>query len=239
MSAHALFLRLLDAASVAGFAVLCGALALRLAALDWGIAQLLVAGTAAAAGYLLADLVSGLVHWFCDTFFQVTTPVIGQAFIRPFREHHDDPLSITRHDFLEVNGNNCLALLPLLAGVLLVSGSASPSLAGMFGQTLALTFALATFATNQFHKWAHQEQPSALVRRLQASGLILSPEHHARHHSRPYRQAYCITVGWLDPLLDRHRLFERIEAAVRSYARDPHDGAAGAPTQRQRREGRR
>lgn len=209
-------------ASVAGFTVVCGALAFRLCSAPADGASLLAMAAGALLGYLVADVVSGIVHWFCDTFFHDDTPLIGRAFIQPFREHHVDPLAITRHDFFEVNGNTCLALLPVVTLVLLVGqprpGEAVPAL---FAQTVALAFALATFATNQFHKWAHQEQPAAAVRWLQRTGLILSPAHHRSHHCRSYRQAFCITAGWLDPVLDRARVFERIERAVRRVPSDP------------------
>jgi sterol desaturase/sphingolipid hydroxylase (fatty acid hydroxylase superfamily) len=209
-------LRLLDLVSVIGFAAVTGALAVRLLSVPWQASHLLHIVLGAGVGYILADVVSGVVHWFCDTFFHEDTPVIGRAFIHPFREHHIDPLAITRHDFLEVNGNNCLALLPLLLAVwFLGAPDAGEAVPALFWQSTALGFALATFATNQFHKWAHQERPSAAVRWLQGTGLVLSPAHHRQHHSAPYRQAFCITAGWLDPLLDRYRIFERIERLAR------------------------
>jgi hypothetical protein len=163
---------------------------------------------ALAAGYAAADWMSGLAHWFCDTFFEEDTLVIGPALIQPFREHHRDPLAMTRHGFLELNGNNCLGLLlPLVAVVWLgpVAPSSGPERFAMF---FLVFFVAAIAVTNRLHAWAHAPEAPSIVRWLQSHHLILSPERHAHHHRPPYAQAYCVTHGWMNPLLDRMRFFD-------------------------------
>lgn len=170
----------------------------------------------AVAGYVAADLVSGVVHFLADNFAEADTPLVGPTFVRPFREHHTDPTGITRHGFVETNGNNVIVSLPFLVPVLLwvpVTSSVSAWVIGAF----ILCFLFAVFLTNQFHKWAHEPDPPAIARRLQAAGLILSKSHHDVHHTSPFNTHYCITVGLWNPLLQRLRVFDRAERAMRRW----------------------
>src|SRR5476649_236730 len=131
-------MRFVEISSVALFAVLALFNAFLLAVPAWFIPL------AVLAGWLLADLFSGLVHWALDTFGSVRTPVLGPAFIRPFREHHADPLAMTGHDFVEVNGASCLGCVPLLLLAPLLPD---------FLHAIVLFTCVGVLFTNQCHKW--------------------------------------------------------------------------------------
>lgn len=183
-----------------------GALALFVVAASLRAAYLVSAAPAmallagAGVGLVVADLLSGLVHWIGDTCGEPDSPILGPALIAPFREHHRDPLSILRHDAFETNGTSALgALLPLLA-------SAACPLDSTLGAFLACVFfwlGLWLAATNQIHKWAHAPRAPRLVAALQRGGLLLDPRRHAVHHTAPFDRHYCITTGWTNPLVDR------------------------------------
>jgi ubiquitin-conjugating enzyme E2 variant len=160
-----------------------------------------------------ADFLSGLVHWAADTLGSERTPIVGPMLVRPFREHHADPHAIVGHDFVETNGNSCLFAVPVTA----TAAVAIPAHAGplFFACVWAAVTMTLMVATNQIHKWAHTERPPAPVRWLQIAGLLLPPDHHAVHHRSPHRHHYCITTGWLNPVLDAVRFFRAAEWLLR------------------------
>jgi ubiquitin-conjugating enzyme E2 variant len=162
-------------------------------------------------GFVLADFVSGFVHWLADTWGSPDVPIIGQALIRPFREHHVDQKEITRHDFIETNGNNCfISIVPAVGAALIPLDDA----VNVFAATAIFSVTLWVLFTNQFHKWAHLDAPPRWVALLQRLNLVLPRDHHAVHHTAPYAKYYCITVGWLNEPLHRLRFFQTLERIV-------------------------
>lgn len=175
----------------------------------WGMIFLGLVG-----GWILSDVVSGLVHWSMDTWGTIETPIIGKMMIHPFREHHVDPTEMTRHNYFEVNGHNALVLLTVLVPALVIPPSS------MAGYASLLMFAFGIIMTNQIHKWSHLKARPAFVTLLQKARLILPADYHHIHHTAPHMKAYSITNGWVSPLLDRLGFFrgaERLIAAVTGW----------------------
>ena len=191
----------MDVVSVHVFGVLLASLLVRIATTEQDMSTWLVFAFAILPGYLFADFASGLVHWFCDTFFEEETPLLGRLLIQPFREHHRDPQAMTRHGFFELSGNSCIAMIPLLFVALWAQGPTAGSTLSQFAYSFLFTVALAIFVTNQVHRWAHEQEPPVVVRWLQRSGLILRPECHQRHH-RDFSREFCMTSGWMNSTLN-------------------------------------
>ncbi|CAK9297835.1 unnamed protein product [Gordionus sp. m RMFG-2023] len=153
---------------------------------------------------LLADFGSGIIHWAFDTWGNMDS-TFGKAFIRSFRQHHIDPTSITKHDFIETNGDNCALTIPLLFYLALKSfpGQKSSDYHSYGQDFFLLIISLYAALTNQIHKWSHTYHGlPKLVVILQRFKIILPPSHHRTHHIMPHDCYYCITTGWLNRPLE-------------------------------------
>lgn len=160
-------------------------------------------------GMALADFISGWIHWGADTYGSIDTPYLGKTFIRSFREHHVDPIEITRHNFIQTNGDNCM----------LAVGFYIPYFIPFIHRQLDPIFVFAAIfflaATNQIHSWAHEQgEIPAIIKWAQDNKIILSRRDHNRHHGTPYDQYYCITTGWLNPICYYTKFWKGVEFII-------------------------
>lgn len=203
--ATSLATQLFETAALAAAAGLLAGLAVQFSAAlgaRWWLAPVLLLAAAA------ADFVSGLVHWFADTWGSERMPVLGPRLLRPFRVHHLNPGDLLERNFIDTNGDVAFGALPFLAGALLVP------LEEEFLQALAVFlggFGACALPTNQIHKWAHHPDPPAPVRWLQHLGLILGHTGHDQHHCAPHATHYCITTGWCNRPLSAIGFFPALE----------------------------
>jgi len=161
----------------------------------------------------IVDFFSGFAHWIADTWGSLDTPIVGGTFIRSFREHHLVPTAMCKHDVFEVNGDNCMLVAPFL----LITAFVSPKdkdIYYLFVHTFLMVTCFWVGITNQIHKWTHTYKLPKFVKLMMDMGIILSKKDHAVHHRNPFDRYYCITNGWLNPVLANINFWKRLEGVI-------------------------
>ena len=171
---------------------------------------IVASGLGAIAGsVLLADLVSGAVHWAEDTYarFKPRRKLrLINLIARDNDIHHRRPRDFLGRSWWQSSWD--LALI----GALIVA------LAWALGHlsTALLLFVVLSVNANQMHKWAHRnprENP-LLVTWLQRAHLLQSPRHHGKHHGGARDSHYCVVTNFLNPLLEEVSFWRRLEQLV-------------------------
>jgi len=172
---------------------------------------------ASLAGIISADFLSGLLHWACDTWGSIELPVLGKNFLRPFREHHIDPTSITRHDFVETNADSfMMIIIPMIWVTYTFTFSTPAEISDGYGWSCYVSvLAILLSMTNQIHKWSHTHSGlPRLVKYLQEKHIILPRQHHRIHHMSPHDTYYCMTTGWLNWPLEKVCFWSTLESVI-------------------------
>lgn len=141
------------------------------------------------AAWLLIDLLTGVYHFVTDRGWNFANQV------EMFRDHH------TNNRMLGFDWQPMVAGLPVM-------------LAGLwFGSSFWLAAGSFAILAQIPHYYAHVPNPPVIAKALQATGLMISPEHHAAHHCGNFDRNFCIFTGWADYLLNPLvKLFPRAEA---------------------------
>ena len=156
---------------------------------------------------LVADFLSGLVHWAEDTYGLPTLPLIGKLVIEPNIEHHRNPtLMATMGTWLTRN---------LQPALLAISGSVLFWLIGFRTWPVFLIAVLAAFG-NEVHAWNHRPKAECnwLINFLHDTGLVQSRKQHALHHKKPFDSYYCTLTNVTNAVLERCNFWRATEAVL-------------------------
>ena len=158
---------------------------------------------------LLADFISGLVHWAEDAYARKDTPVVGKWIGQANIEHHIHPRAFVSRSWWASSWD-------------LVTVSSLVVLGAWWMALLSWQvwlFAMVTSNANQIHKWAHRapHENGRIVTWLQKVKLLQTQRHHAKHHSGQKDSHYCSVTNFLNPILEElefWKLLERFNARV-------------------------
>jgi hypothetical protein len=154
------------------------------------------------AAWLLADFMTGLVHWSEDRLLVRPSKFHFIETIRKDNDmHHWKPTSMLRFTVSE-NINTSVVIAWPIAVLCAIVGAPD---------FVSLAFVFAGFG-NLVHRWTHtpKYQIPRVVRALQFVGLMCTGEQHGRHHFNERglilksntTEKYCVMTCYLNPILD-------------------------------------
>jgi len=152
---------------------------------------------------LVADFITGVVHWTEDTYGLPSWPFLGGFVIEPNIEHHLRPTLLGTMSNLALR--NYQAVVPL--------GVVSAAAVWWFGWSawpFALTLSLASVG-NEVHTWNHRRSNNAAIRFLQDAGIVQSPRQHAKHHRAPFDKYFCTLTNITNEALELVQFWRRLE----------------------------
>lgn len=156
---------------------------------------------------LIADFITGLIHWLEDTYGLPSWPLLGRSVILPNIDHHRNPGLIgSMTSFVARNYQSFLGGFAVL-GILWYIG-VSPVYS-------ALTMLLASLG-NEVHMWSHRKT-NWFIELLQEMAIIITPRNHAKHHRPPYDRYYCTITNLVNPVLELIMFWRFLEYILLHY----------------------
>jgi len=154
---------------------------------------------------VMADFVSGFVHWLEDAYARPEMPLVGNI-ARENLQHHARPRDFIKKSWW-ASSYDLLVLGLLAIAIAWHDHHLTP---------WVLLFTALVINANQIHKWAHsnrQETPR-LIRFLQKHRILQSAREHAKHHSGERNTYYCVITSFLNPVLEKINFWKGMESVI-------------------------
>jgi ubiquitin-conjugating enzyme E2 variant len=157
----------------------------------------------------LADLISGVVHWATDTWFD---EVLSERVISIAREHHLHPHHIVGYGVRDYIAYSAWPTLLMLGPIgLPLSLWAAPSPVVFHAMWTVFVISACMYFGTYAHRLGHKQSDWAVVRLLQRWHFLIDVRHHNVHHRDNHDIRYCVVNGWANHVCDRIGFWRGLE----------------------------
>ncbi len=153
--------------------------------------------------WLLADFITGIVHWWEDAYGNPQWPILGKYIIQPNMQHHKSPRNLLQGSYWDHINTS------LFGGIIFI---ATVWFCGWHSWQM-IACVIFCMQANEIHAITHRtdKENGAIVVWLQKIGIIQKRKTHGWHHKAPYDTNFCIMTEFLNPVLNKIGLWEKVE----------------------------
>jgi hypothetical protein len=160
----------------------------------------------------LADLMSGVVHWGTDTWFD---EVMSERVISIAREHHLHPHHIVGYGVRDYIAYSAWPTMIMLGPIgMPISVLATPTPLLFHVMLVVFIMSACMYFGTYAHRLGHKKSDWAIVRLLQRCHFLIDVRHHNVHHRDNHDVHYCVINGWANFVCDRIGFWRGLEAII-------------------------
>lgn len=163
--------------------------------------------------WLLADFITGLVHWFEDKYLDSSKFAIIDDIAKNNDIHHEKPTAMLISSAWSNIKQSAYVAWPIAFLLFLLNAP--------FVIWLGVAF---SSLGNLIHRWAHTpaKQLNLAIRIMQKTGLFISYREHDLHHRSMLKlipkylagYKYCTMTNYMNPLLDNIKFWDTLESSL-------------------------
>ena len=153
--------------------------------------------------WLLADFITGVVHWWEDAYGDPRWKILGPYIVQPNLEHHRNPRAMVHGTYWSRISFSLYTAI-ILAILFYFCGWHS------WRMVICLLFCS---QGNEVHAIAHRtnEENGKFFVFLQKTWLMQGKRTHGWHHKAPYDTNFCVMTEFLNPILNKINFWTKIE----------------------------
>lgn len=159
--------------------------------------------------WITADLITGIIHWWEDTYGNPNWPIIGKYVVEPNLIHHKQPTKMLEGSYWN-RINTSFFAVALIGSIFWWIGLRS------WQMIICLLFCT---QGNEIHAMSHRPDKanSKIVLFLQKTGMLQSKKAHRWHHKAPYETNYCVMSDFINPILNRIEFWRKLEWLILKF----------------------